>query len=355
MMMAQTRILLVEDEGIVAEDLKSLLISKGYEVVGILPTGEKAVELVGTLAPDIILMDILLAGKIDGITASKQIREKQDIPVIYVTAFADSALLERVKATEPSGYILKPFNEPEIQSNIEIALYRHGIEKQMKNMQHALLRANEKLNLLSDITRHDILNQLTALLGYFELIDAGILKENDKKYYNRALAIAQVIQDLITFTREYQDIGIKSPDWQDIGSIIRENGRMFPLGNVTSQVENLEVFADPLLRKVFYNLIDNALKYADGMTEIRFSSAVHDGVLSIFCEDNGIGIAEADKKKIFQRGFGKHTGFGLFLCREILAITDGSIIENGISGKGARFEITIPKMMWRPGISPVQK
>ncbi|MCX6690328.1 MAG: HAMP domain-containing sensor histidine kinase [Methanoregula sp.] len=112
--------------------------------------------------------------------------------------------------------------------------------------------------------------------------------------------------------------------------------------------KNPEIFADLLFEKVFYNLIDNALRYGGAdMKMIRFSSRESDSGLTIVCEDDGVGITAEDKKRLFTRGFGKNTGLGLFLSREILAITGITITENGTSGKGARFEITVPKGMWR--------
>jgi len=137
--MTGTRILVVEDEQIVAEDLKMTLEEMEYQVVGIANSGEKAVELTNTENPDLILMDIMLAGDMDGISAASEIRATHDIPVIYVTAFADSTLLERAKPTEPYGYIVKPFNEREVQSNIEIALFKHRMEHEIKKRDAILL------------------------------------------------------------------------------------------------------------------------------------------------------------------------------------------------------------------------
>ena len=110
----------------------------------------------------------------------------------------------------------------------------------------------------------------------------------------------------------------------------------------------LEIFADPLFEKVFYNLIDNALRYGgEHMTRIRISSQKSSNGLTIVCEDDGAGIAEEDKKELFTKGFGKNTGLGLFLCHEILAITGIAIVENSTPRKGARFELWVPKGVYR--------
>lgn len=126
--MSQPKILIVEDERIVAEDLKNTLTSLGYDVLEIISSGELAITTAGTLRPDLILMDIMLEGEMDGISAAEKIRGRYDIPVIFLTAYADEGLIQRAKLTGPSSYIIKPFNEREIHSNIEISLYRHMIE-----------------------------------------------------------------------------------------------------------------------------------------------------------------------------------------------------------------------------------
>jgi CheY-like chemotaxis protein len=137
--MNRSRILIVEDELIVAEDLKMTLDTLGYDVVGISATGEEAIALAVEKRPDIILMDIMLAGEMDGITTAGKIRAQFDIPIIYVTAYADETLVSRAKLTEPFGYIVKPFNEREVHSNIEISLYRHRMEKELKKRDAILL------------------------------------------------------------------------------------------------------------------------------------------------------------------------------------------------------------------------
>jgi signal transduction histidine kinase len=117
------------------------------------------------------------------------------------------------------------------------------------------------------------------------------------------------------------------------------------------KLENLlpeiDVSTDPLLVRVFANMIDNTVRHGERATFIRFRSQVEDGTLQIICEDDGVGIQSEEKKKIFERGYGKNSGFGLFFAREILAITQSTIEENGEWGKGARFEIRVPSGKYR--------
>ncbi|MBD3883882.1 EAL domain-containing protein [Phormidium tenue FACHB-886] len=130
--MSQTKILVVEDEIIVATDIQTTLLSLGYDVLDIASTGEEAIQKAQELQPDLILMDIRLQGEIDGVQAAEQIAEQLSIAIIYLTAYADDPTLERAKLTHPMGYILKPFEERELYTTIEIALHKHQMEKQLK-------------------------------------------------------------------------------------------------------------------------------------------------------------------------------------------------------------------------------
>jgi PAS domain S-box-containing protein len=220
-----------------------------------------------------------------------------------------------------------------------------------KRADEALRQANKQLNLLSSITRHDILNQLMALKGYLYLSEE--MTDNPKtllEYIKKEKQAADTIERQISFTRDYQELGIAVPGWQNVNASIKKALSGLPVRDVRIEIDpkNPEVFADRLFEKVFYNLIDNALRYGGpDMKTIHISSQEFDSGLHIVCEDDGEGISAEDKKKLFTKGFGKNTGLGLFLSREILAITGITIAENGIPGKGARFEITVPKGMWR--------
>ncbi len=140
------QIMVVEDERITAKDIESALESAGYGVAGLVFSGEDAVRKAGELRPDLVLMDIKLEGKMDGIEAATQIRERYDIPVIYLTAFSNAGIVQRAKMTEPAGYLLKeqfgfltkPFEESELNTTIEIALYNHKIEKRLRNREQWL-------------------------------------------------------------------------------------------------------------------------------------------------------------------------------------------------------------------------
>jgi PAS domain S-box-containing protein len=131
-------LLVVEDEVLVARDIKSRLTRMGYEVVGTAGKGAEAIEKALTLRPDLILMDIHLQDDIDGIEAAITIRETYDVPVIFCTAYSNQETLDRAKVSTPYGYVLKPFHNRELEINIEIAFYKHQVEKDLSNAKRRL-------------------------------------------------------------------------------------------------------------------------------------------------------------------------------------------------------------------------
>jgi signal transduction histidine kinase len=214
----------------------------------------------------------------------------------------------------------------------------------------SLQQANQKLNILSSVTRHDILNKLMALLTFLDLS-----KEEAKKnpvfldYVEKELQVSEAIQRQIEFTRFYQDIGVKTPEWEDVAAVIRRAADSLKVSGIIPDVmiSGLVIYADPLIEKVFYNLMENSIRHGEHITTMAFSCHETPESLVIVYTDNGVGIAAEDKERIFIRGFGKNTGLGMFLSREILGITGIVIKETGEQGTGVRFEISVPAENYR--------
>ncbi|MDH7491787.1 MAG: PAS domain S-box protein [Methanolinea sp.] len=215
--------------------------------------------------------------------------------------------------------------------------------------EESLRRANAKLTLLNIITRHDILNTVTALLLYIELLKESPKDDAQKETISRIEMLAQTIKRQIEFTKVYQDIGMGNPQWQALGPIVERVKNSIPLPGVTVSHDTggIEVYADPLLEHVIHNLIDNSLRHGNGVSSIWITTLQDEMGLKIVYEDNGQGIPPREKENIFKRGYGKNTGFGLFLAREILGTTGLQIKETGTYGKGARFEIRVPRGLFR--------
>jgi signal transduction histidine kinase len=149
--MSKPKILIVEDESITAFDLQVRLEAKGYSVPAIVSSGDEAIRITETLQPDLILMDIRIRGEMDGIETAKAIRERFDIPIIYLTAFADDATIERARYTQAFGYLLKPFQEQELYSSVEMALYKHKAERELRENERRLQILSERLQTLHSI------------------------------------------------------------------------------------------------------------------------------------------------------------------------------------------------------------
>jgi PAS domain S-box-containing protein len=216
-------------------------------------------------------------------------------------------------------------------------------------VEHALRQVNAKLNLVSSITRHDILNRLQVIYGLVSLLQEGISDPTHSGYLKKAQESAIAIRRQIEFTADYRNMGLEKADWQDVHHSLRQSWENVDLKGANLEIftKGLEIFADPWLKKVFFNLIDNTLRYAEHVTKITISYRESEDGLELIFEDNGIGIPLEEKEKIFERGYGKNIGYGLFMAREILAITELTIRETGEPGKGARYEIHVPKRYYR--------
>jgi PAS domain S-box-containing protein len=210
--------------------------------------------------------------------------------------------------------------------------------------------AHKKLNLLSTVTRHDMMNKFTGLLVYADLAKIQSDPEKITLYLQKIDEIARMIQKEIAFTHDYQEMGMKSPVWQDLSRCITDAKSQVDMRGVavTEGCTGIDVYVDPLFVKVLINLLDNAVRHGGSrLTTIRFSYRKDGDFLVVTCADDGDGIGDADKTRLFVRGFGKNTGLGLFLASEILQITGLTIRENGVPGSGARFEITVPPGAFR--------
>ena len=220
---------------------------------------------------------------------------------------------------------------------------------EQKRSEDTLRKANKQIVLLNSITRHDILNGITKLLSYLEIAkrqtkDAKLLELLEKEK-----EITNTIQRQITFTRDYQNIGIRPPQWKDIGTSIKAAAEEIDLGKITLSVnsEKFRIFTDDLIEKVFFNLMENSVQHGGKVTAITFSAKKRGKSLVIICEDDGKGITKEEKELVFEHSRGGRINYGLFFSREVLAITGLTIKETGAAGSGARFEITVPEEMFR--------
>ena len=281
-------------------------------------------------------------------------------PLDFMTGYHSRPLPEILKDYETVGrssfeteHLRKDGSIFPVEINANVFMYRgkrHVLAilrdiTERKQILMALRQANEKLNLMNNVTRHDILNKMTAVRGYLGLLEPAIPDEKHAAYLRNVVEAVSAIERQIEFTRIYQDLGVHGARWQNVEKIIRHVVSQLDLGpiDIRCSVAGLELYADPLLERVFYNLADNAVRYGGTIHEIRVRFEDRDGSSVLVWEDDGTGIPADEKSSVFDRGFGKNTGLGLFLVREILTLTGIAISETGEPGKGARFEIVVPK------------
>ncbi|PWR72057.1 PAS domain S-box protein [Methanospirillum lacunae] len=217
---------------------------------------------------------------------------------------------------------------------------------EQKRMEDELKQAYRQLNLLSGITRHDILNKISVITGLLVLVREMTNNQEAEEYISKINESIRIIRAQIEFTRVYEDLGSHEPQWQSLDQIIDSIWVPDSVA-ISSDTKNISVLADPMFEKVFFNLLDDSITHGANVHSIRVTTEPEEDTLTIIWEDDGGGISTEEKSKIFNRGYGAHTGLGLFLSREILRITGITIEENGVPGEGARFEITVPKGMWR--------
>lgn len=182
-MMEKPAIFIVEDEAIVANDIEDTLKCLGYTVPGIAKSGEIAIEKIKEVKPDLVLMDIHLAGKMDGVQTAEELHKISDIPVIYLTAYSDEKLLDRAKLTEPYGYLIKPYSERELKSVIEMALYKHQIERQLKESEARLRKLNDELETRVAARTVSLEQQLRFLQQLIDTIPAPVYYKDSKGEY----------------------------------------------------------------------------------------------------------------------------------------------------------------------------
>jgi len=219
-----------------------------------------------------------------------------------------------------------------------------------KQAEEALYASNQKLRLLTSLTRHDVINKLTAIQLLHNIASGESDPGKREDYFIKSRQAIEQLESIIKFTREYEDFGVVASRWQQVQSLIRNAALETDHPGIlvdTTIPPDIQIFADPIIQKVFSTLIENAFRHAGYLTRIQFCCSKADHHIIIVCEDDGFGVPMEEKGYIFEHGYGNNTGLGLFFAREILAITGLSIRETGEPGKGARFEILVPDGKWR--------
>jgi len=359
-------IMVVEDEVLTADDIRAGLEEMGYFVISVVTSGEEAVERAEQYRPDIILMDIVLSGKIDGIEAANQIRERLNVPVIFLTSYADDDIIERAKITEPFGYVLKPFEQRELHIAIYMALYKARAEKELLKVSKL-----EATGIFAGGIAHDFNNLLFVILGNISMVQDQI-KPGDSFFTplaraeKAALQASDLIKKFVTFSTGGEPVkGIIS-----VRDLVEQVAELALSGsNVLCEPE----FDDPLLPveadkdqidRVLYNVIENARQAMPGGGIMEIAAqviesgaenrerglAIKDGqYVRILIKDHGIGIAQDELPNIFdpyyskkERGSEKGMGLGLSVAWSVIRKHNGYIHAESEIGTGTSVYIYLP-------------
>lgn len=367
--MGSNRILVVEDEAVIAVEIRHTLEALGYEVAAITPAGEEALEYLSAGSVDLVLMDIVLAGEMDGVRTAEIIRELHGIPVVFLTAFSDEETLSRVKLTGPYGYLVKPFGSTELRITIETAIYRHMMEKRLKESESRLRRA-QKMEAMGTMARgiaHDFNNILSAIIGYSEFClmkvpEADPLHKKLDQIYRAGNRAKNLVRLLLAFGRQGQSE--RRP--VDAAPLLEEALGMVEsgLGNGV-KVEKIidpeagELLGEPTqILQVLLNLLSNAAEAMRGqsgvlrveLARVRTPEALESAegpMVRISVADTGQGIEPRDAERIFDPFYttkheGEGTGIGLAVVHGIVSGFGGYVAVDSRPGAGARFNVYLP-------------
>ncbi len=364
--MAKVKILVVENEVILAEGLQVKLESLGYEVPLTVVSGEEAIQAAESMRPDLVLMDIKLDGKIDGIEAADQIRNRFDIPVVYLTAYSDENTLQRAKITEPYGYIVKPHHGRELHVTVEMALYKHRTENELKQAFIELEKLNTSKDRFFSILSHDLKGPFTGVMGNAELLSTYVRDFSPDEIeimatdiYKGLTNLFKLLENLLEWSRlQLGKMGYR-PQEIDLHEIVDFNIRVYAesakqknIGLTNSITSGTTAYADKkMIDTICRNLINNAIKFTKSGGFMTISADRRDKAVEVSVVDSGVGMNELVKEKLFRidqkftttgTAGETGTGLGLILCRELVEKNGGEIWIETKKRKGSAFRFTLP-------------
>ena len=367
------RILVVEDDGVLALNLADTLDELGYTVAGTATRGEEAIDLARHLHPQLILMDVGLAGQIDGIAAAEAIRDEHDVPVVFLTSHADEDTLQRATHADPSAYLVKPFKAPDLRCVIEIALHKHAIDLRLRENERwleltlqqrtaALEAANSELEAFNYSVAHDLRAPLRGIDSFSQLLidkHSQQLDEEGLAYLDRvrgaAARMSQLIDALLTLAQVGR--GELQPIELDFSYLVQAVASEIAAANSERSVRvavapGMRAYGDPrLVRIVVGNLLENAWKF----TGRRKRPAIEVGPVqnttqpTYYVRDNGAGFDPAYASRLFAAFQRLHadrefpgTGIGLAIVHRVISRHGGKVWADSRPEHGATFYFSLP-------------
>ncbi|WP_144604132.1 hybrid sensor histidine kinase/response regulator [Algoriphagus algorifonticola] len=391
--MFSLKILIVEDDSVSALLLQRALEKNNHEIIGIADTGEKALDLLDESHADIVMMDINLAGELDGITTTEIINEKFDIPVVYLSASSDAETLNKVVGTNPSAYVIKPFNIRELNMVIELAIFKDRKEKELQKLNNELeekvkirtaelyeankelTKALEKEREINELKSRIVLNvshgfktPLTSILSSAQLLQMYAEKDHPfkqkiakhaMKIENSVRALNNLLTSVLFFGKADANKMEFKPKKMFLGAFVKELLDTVKAGienDVTIKTElgdlpKTIVSDSEILYQTFENLLSNAVKYSKDGSEVFFKLDFQNGHLLGTVVDNGIGIPKSEQSQLFDRffraknvGIVEGSGLGLSIVKKCIEVMNGEINFSSEVNKGTTFEVKIPVM-----------
>lgn len=346
--MIKAQILIVEDDRVVAEDVQRSLEHLGFSAPWIVVSGEEAIDKVKENGPDLVLMDIVLKGKMDGIEAGNKIRNQFNIPVVFLTAYADERVLERAKITEPFGYIIKPFVDRELRTTIEIALYKHKVDEELKKSREQLrdltiylqsAREQERISIAREI--HDDLGQLLTALKMDLSWLGKRLTRDQKSLIDKTKSMEEIINMMIRTVRRIST-DLRPSVLDDFGLTAAIKWQSEQLQNRTGikckfHIEPEEIILDQdrstALFRIFQETLTNIARHANA-TNVDISLKEEAGEIVMKVSDNGKGITK--------RQISHPKSFGLMGMQERAYVLGGKVRIDGNRDKGTTVRVSIP-------------
>lgn len=376
--MHSRRILLVEDERIVALDVANRLRGMGFEVVGHAADSDAALRLAEEKQPELILMDVKIAGERDGIDTAKLIHERESIPVVFLTAFDDQALLDRAKEVGTFGYVLKPFQERELSIAIDLALYKSDVARELTRAKEEAERAADAKAKFLAAMSHELRTPLNSIIGMADLAAEHSYDQTQAEYLgilkDSAETLLLLINNILDFSKlDAGKLALSSEPFNLRKTAERAVSNV--LGQAIEAGLTLDLWVDPQLPQmvvgdhyrllqVLINLLGNAVKFTtSGGCELEIA---RDGrSVRFVVSDTGCGIPEDERDRVFdpfsqvygaERAHAPGTGIGLSLCKRVVELMGGTLEMESTVGAGStfRFSLSLPAHVlseeWRPSL-----
>ncbi|MEG4576537.1 ATP-binding protein [Microcoleus sp. N3A4] len=357
-------ILIVEDELLIAKNLSPKLEKLGYQIADIVSSGADAIQRAGELKPDLILMDIVIKGDIDGIETAAIINQELDIPIIYTTAYADDETLQRAENTGSYGYLLKPFKERELHATIKIALSKHQEAVSMKTLIALAAAKSENRSRFISMAYHDLNTPLTTIQLSAEMLEdselqrtPGISNKNLDRIKKAVSNMSELLEEILMLSKAESgklSLNLNQVNMIDLCKSILEE--IQPIATqkhlVTFHTQAKKIQADvdaKLVQHLLTNLLSNSIKYSPNGGTVSLELRC-EGKQVIFCvQDEGIGMTPEYQERLFQQfergaNVGKIKGSGLGLCivKHIVDLHGGTISVESELDKGTTFIVALP-------------